>query len=211
MLTFKTMKTLAHQYYAFFEAFLHPELNRQGSKVHFFTSVLLSWPFVIVGSLLHLAISVVLLKSLIHDRQFWVSVTDFDNKFLMYLSVLLIFFSLVSILFFPLKSFCWSFLWRFILQIYQRITGTFAMDPTLGQDITAAGMGANLFGVIPIFGTVVRELTQFICLFRGIKARLNINGFATLCILMTPYFLLGLFISMISLAIFVVFLFQFSD
>jgi len=195
--------TISQHYQRFFQLLVHPEWNSKGSHTTLHEAIILTWPFVLLGKLTQLALTLLIFSKLREANHFYFFVQDAVFKF----GFLFVFFySLWSIIFYPLKQWLFSYVWVFTLQFYQRVSRRYHDDQSLGNDLTAASLTGDLFLIVPIFGSIVKSIVKFYTLYRGIKIRLNISKFASFCILASPL-LFGIVFFLFSLFCFLLFCF----
>ncbi len=198
----KALTVLNFHYRRYFQALFHPHLNVGGNMLTINEAIILSWPFIIVGVITNTVFTIYLTVSFFDQST--ISAFPFINKgSLLTLPILLgLFWSLWGILLFPMRVYIYAFYIKLILSFYQRVSRTYSSDPTLADDIVAAAMSSNVFKVLPAFGDMVQSLAQFLCLYKGIKTRMQINSFAAFCILLTPAMLVVLLVAGILYSLF---------
>ena len=189
-------------YKRYFHALFHPQLNVCGSTVTLNEAILLSWPFIIVGVVTNTVFSIYLTVSFF-DQSTLSSFPFLSKGSLLTFPVLLgLFWSLWGILLFPVRAYVYAFYIKVVVGFYQKIARSYSADPTLAEDLVAAGMSANVFKMLPAFGDMIQSFAQFLCLYKGLKARMQINSFAAFCILITPALLVALLLAGILYSIF---------
>ena len=124
-----------------------------------------------------------------------------------------LFFTLAQAIVYPfLFQFAFKF-WFFILKFYSDVFEVEIEQNSLStneekiQELIASFFSANLFLIIPIFGSVLSVMTQGYFLFIGTRAKLGFTRTQAFLVLMTPLFLI--FLVMILIASYVTLLFTF--
>ncbi len=197
-----TITVLNDHYRRYFQALFHPHLNHNGSMLTLNEAILLSWPFIIVGVMTNTVFSIYLTVSLIdkNSAKFFPFISE--GSLITFPILIGIFWSIWGILLFPLRSYIYAYYIKLVIVFYQRITRSYSADPHLAEDIVSAGMSSNVFRVIPALGDILQSLSQFLCLYKGLKSRMHINSIAAFCILMTPAMLVFLFVTGIIYSLF---------
>lgn len=181
-----SLSVLNLHYKRYFHALFHPQLNVSGSTLTLNEAILLSWPFIIVGVITNTVFSIYLTVSFF-DQSTFAAFPFLHNGSLLTFPVLLgLFWSLWGILLFPIRAYVYAFYIKVVIGFYQRVAHSYSADPTLAEDLVAAGMSANVFKMLPALGDMIQSFAQFLCLYKGLKARMHINSFAAFCILFTP-------------------------
>ena len=173
-------------YRRFFHSMFYPQDNVDGSSVTLHEAILLAWPFVIVGAVSN-AVSSIYLTVNFFNQSTLVAFPFLAQGSLLTLPVVLgLFWSIWAVLLFPIRAYVFALTMMVVIGFYQRVSKKYAKDPTLAFDLVAASMSSNVFRMLPAFGDFLQSIAQFLCLYKGIKKRMEISSLATCCILFTP-------------------------
>lgn len=188
------LNQLNFHYQRFFHSLFHPHLNVQGSLLTLNESILLSWPFVIMGVIVNTVFSIVITVSLFGEKTF--SFFPFLNhgSLLTWPILIGLFFSLWSIIFFPLRAYLYALFFKLVLGFYQRLCRSLSQDQSLAFDLVASSMSSYTLRIVPGLGGTFQSIAQFMSVYKGIRERMKLNSFATLCIVLTPGLIVTLFI-----------------
>ena len=150
----KALAVINSHYHRYFQALLHPELNRNGSMLTLNEAIVLSWPFIIVGVMTNTVFSIYLTVSFL-DHNAMKSLPFISKGSLLTLPILWgTFWSLWGILFFPLRAYLYAFYIKVIIIFYQKFVGGHKADPQLAEDVISSAMSSNVFKLIPALGDV---------------------------------------------------------
>jgi hypothetical protein len=197
------LATISHHYIRFFQLIVHPEHNHRGTHTTLAEAIVLTWPFFLVGKFTQFSLAILFFAGLKKSH----SINHLLQEPLLKFAVIFLFFwSLWEILLYPVKQWLYSYVWIFTFQFYQRITKKYSYDETLGEDLTSASMTGQLFLIVPILGPLVQSFVKFYTLYRGLKIRMDVGKFASLCILASPA-LFGIILFLFSLFCLLLFFF----
>lgn len=181
-------------YQRFFHSLFHPHLNVKGSLLTLNESILLSWPFVILGVIVNTVFSIVITVSMLGESTLK-AFPFFDYGSLITWPILIgLFFSLWGILFFPIKAYLYALFFKMVLGFYQRVCRTYSADPSLAFDLVASSMSSHTFDIVPGLGAVAQSIAQFMSVYKGLKERMHLSSLACACIVLTPGLLVMFFI-----------------
>lgn len=207
---------LAQAYSQYLMAIIYPEKNIAHSLVTPGRAILLSWPSVIMGSMLNLLALTVMLKT--YSSYFQVHLNFFSPLMLPSLAqyaqspselsfnlvpTLLLFFvwwQLLGMLCYPFWAALSYLAWRVLLHFYQRLSGPLERDPTFASDAASSYLASNFSRAVP-FGLFHTAVGLYV-LARAMAKRLNYSWWAILCVLSTPTILfLGFGVTMVLFTI----------
>lgn len=212
----ESLLLLARAYTSYLEAIIYPEKNIAHSLVSPGRAILLSWPSVILGSMLNLLALTVMLKTYasyfqVHFSFFTPALLPAMTQFVQspgawtinLVPTLLLFFiwwQLLGLFCYPFCAALSYFAWKVLLHFYQRLSGPLERDPTFASDAASSYLASHFSRAVP-FGLFHTFIGLYV-LARAMAKRLNYRWWAIVCVLSTPTVLfLGLGATMVLLII----------
>ena len=198
---------MIHSLTLYFQTFLRPtKPSVDGEKISYFEVMGISWALHIIYafySVFALYLGVISYEYLSNSQNFthllFESVHVTGQKFGLMMTLLqVIFYPLLFQFTFKL----WAYLLRFFGQIFE-YGGERELDVEI-EELLNSIFTANIFLIIPIFGSVVSTMTQVYYLFIGLRAKLGFTRAQAFLVLLTPLFLA--FLMMILVASYFTFL-----
>lgn len=185
----------------FFQTFLSPTRRfDQAARISYFEVLGISWALHIVYafySLLALYLGIISYEYLSSSESYthllFESVSITAQKFSLMMT-------LVQVIFYP---FIFQFSFKFGAYLLKFFAQIFDYDDEHELDLAVEDLlnsifTANIFLIIPIFGSVLSTVTQVYYLFMGLRARLKFTKVQAILVLMTPLFLMFLMTMLIA-------------
>ena len=192
---------MIHSLTLFFQTFMHPtKRSVDGERITYFEVMGISWSLHLVYafySIFALYLGVVSYEYLSNSQDYthllFESFSVTAQKFTLMTT-------LVQVIFYPfIFQFAfkfWSYLLRFFAQIFE-YDGDRELDVEI-EELLNSIFTANIFLIIPIFGSAMSTLAQIYYMFIGLRSKLQFTRVQAILVLMTPLFLMFLITILIA-------------
>lgn len=111
--------------------------------------------------------------------------------------------SALDILFFPIAALIINSYWAWFIRLFIRWLNPDLDREKIAEQITTHALSSHVLGIIPFIG----ELFQFFCyyflLYAGLRANLGASRSFSLVVLVSPFLLIFMFLSLVSLLFFI--------
>ncbi len=114
----------------------------------------------------------------------------------------LLFSAALDIIFFPIGAIIMTEFWAWVIRTYSGWLNPDQDADTIADQITVHALSSNLFSMIPILGDLIQPILYYFLLYAGIRSNLGATRSLTFIVLITPTLLIGMFLSVMALAIF---------
>ncbi len=112
---------------------------------------------------------------------------------------------LLDVIFFPVVAMVKTEIWSFIIRFYARILNPELPRELIADQVTTHALSSNLFVMIPIFGDLVQFALYYFLLYSGLRANLGATRGLSFVILLSPFVLLFMTLTTITLTFFIAF------
>lgn len=202
---------MMHSLNLYFQTFLKPtQRSVDGERISYFEVMGITWSLHLIYafySVFALYLGVISYEYLSGSDQFTHMV--FQSVAVTWQKITLMM-TLLQVIFYPFVfqfgfKF-WAYMLRFFAQIFD-YEGDRELDVEI-EELLNSIYTANIFLIIPIFGSVLSNLTQVYYLFIGLRSKLGFTRAQAILVLMTPLFLMFfLTILVVSYLLFLISLF----
>ncbi|MEA9357147.1 hypothetical protein SHI21_13060 [Bacteriovorax sp. PP10] len=185
----------------FFHTFLAPtKRSVDGERITYFEVMGISWSLHIIYafySIFALYLGIVSYEYLSNSQSYTHLLFESFSVTTQKISLMM---TLVQVIFYPfIFQFAfkfWAYLLRFFAQIFD-YDGDRELDVEI-EELLNSIFTANIFLIIPIFGSVLSTLAQAYYMFIGLRAKLGFTRVQAVLVLMTPLFLMFLITVLIA-------------
>lgn len=163
-------------------------------------SVMLSWVFAIINGIFRiLLINLVLLTLSAYaiGPEATASLLDKDANLGYYFLILS---SVLDIIFFPLFTLFIIQFWTFLIRSFARLVKAEGDLDLKVEKVVVGSLSSNIFMAIPIFGSIIQKVSSLVLLFIGMRAELKFSGALSICVLLTPVFIILILFMTVGLA-----------
>lgn len=111
--------------------------------------------------------------------------------------------SALDILFFPIAAIIINSYWAWIIRLFIKWLNPDLDREKIADQITTHALSSHVLGIIPFIGELFQALTYYFLLYVGLRANLGASHSFTMVVLASPFLLILMFISLVSLLFFI--------
>lgn len=185
----------------YLNTFLHPtKKSVDGERINYFEVLGISWSLHLIYafySVFALYLGVMSYEYLSNSQSFTHMIFESINVTFQKISLMM---TLFQVIFYPfIFQFAFKF-WAYVLRFYAQIfeyNGERSLDIEI-EELLNSIFTANIFLIIPIFGSILSFVTQAYYLFIGLRTKLEFTRAQAFLVLMTPLFIMFLITMLIA-------------
>lgn len=98
--------------------------------------------------------------------------------------------TILDVIFFPLFELFLVQFWEFVFRIYAQLMGGIDDLEDKSKDILTLSLSSHLMAFIPIIGSFFQKIARFIHIYAGLRVQFKYSPALSICILLTPVFIL---------------------
>lgn len=162
-------------------------------------SVLLSWVFAIINGIFRILLINLVLLTLSSYAIGPEATGDFLDKDANLGYYFLILSSVLDIIFFPLFTLFVIQFWTFLIRSFAKFLKIEGDIDLKVEKVVVGSLSSNIFMAIPIFGSIIQKFSSVVLLFIGMRAELQFSAAVSICVLLTPVFLIMILLMTVGL------------
>ena len=159
-----------------------------------------SWVFIVLNGMVRIVILNLLLTTIFNliqnstlDLALVFDVNEIPGYSFFVLSAVL------DVIFYPLFGFFIIQYWEMIIKLMGRLLQVPGDLSKKAQDIISVALASNIFKIVPVFGSPAQSLSSMILMYAGLRKQLNASPALSICIILSPVFILLAFFSIFLL------------
>lgn len=111
--------------------------------------------------------------------------------------------SALDILFFPIAAIIINSYWAWMIRLFIRWLNPDLDREKIADQITTHALSSHVLGIIPFVGELMQAICYYFLLYAGLRANLGSSRSFAFVVLATPFLLIFMFISLVSLLFFI--------